>query len=534
MLLPGLFFASLFNSQACTVFCDSQGETALAGRSFDIPDNSDLVMVFVPATATAHGWVAFGRASGPCADGMNDQGLFAAVADVPVPGTTVSHKWPADLKDFIEGLLSSCATVEEAVTWCQKQPTPRLGGWVSSWSLGNSKHPFFQRNTFVTPQHVLVADRRGNSVVFEWVRGQLKVIRKTGRYQLMTNFLLSAPELGSYPCARFTTDSRILDDSPKPSLETCEAVLKTTAAGNTKYSLVCDLAGGEVQVYLRRQFEQPKTFRLAVELAKGRHQVELDQWFGVQKPATLEMPKVTPAGTITAAEILRKALEARGGSAAVASIQSIHATGTFEWNLGCFAASPAELFETRFNQSRFVVDQDSSLGLKLGRYDHGYDGQSGWEAQAGATAERLSGKRLAEQRDDAQFFAWQADPKLYQSVQCMGVGSFDGKPCYVLKLVTKSGREVTHYYDTNSFFLSGIMEMVEIEAGPFLQKTSFGDYRAFGGFQFPTRQDWQSEWGVGGVRLDSIEVNTVKPSAFEPPTELLPGNSGRMSQLGKR
>ena len=79
-----------------------------------------------------------------------------------------------------------------------------------------------------------------------------------------------------------------------------------------------------------------------------------------------------------------------------------------------------------------------------------------------------------------------------------------------------------------------IMEMVEIEAGPFLQKTSFGDYRAFGGFQFPTRQDWQSEWGAGGIRIGSIEVNKVKPSAFEPPTELQPGNSARMTQLGKR
>ena len=119
-------------------------------------------------------------------------------------------------------------------------------------------------------------------------------------------------------------------------------------------------------------------------------------------------------------------------------------------------------------------------------------------------------------------------------MQCLGVASFDGKPCYVLELMTKSGREVTHYYDTNNFFLSGIMEMVETGVGPALQKSSFGDYRKFGGFQFPTRQGWQSEWGVGEVRFDSIEVNTVKPSAFTRPAELQPGNSGRMSPAGKR
>jgi hypothetical protein len=78
------------------------------------------------------------------------------------------------------------------------------------------------------------------------------------------------------------------------------------------------------------------------------------------------------------------------------------------------------------------------------------------------------------------------------------------------------------------------MEMVETGVGAALQKTSFSDYRSFNGFQFPTRQRWRSEWGAGGIRIDSIEVNTVKPSAFNPPTELQRGNSGRMSQAGKR
>ena len=75
---------------------------------------------------------------------------------------------------------------------------------------------------------------------------------------------------------------------------------------------------------------------------------------------------------------------------------------------------------------------------------------------------------------------------------------------------------------------------METGLGPALQKSSFGDYRAFGGFQFPTRQGWQSEWGAGGIRIGLIEVNTVKSSAFKLLTELQPGNSARMSQSGKR
>ncbi|MDB6124828.1 MAG: hypothetical protein JWQ71_3821 [Pedosphaera sp.] len=230
----------------------------LAGRSFDVLDNCGLAMSFVPATATAHGRVTCGRDTWTSADGMNDRGLFVAVADVPTLDKVVSFKPPADLTTFLDGLLANCATVKDALAWCQQQPAPRLGGWLNRWSIGNSKHPFLERYTYNTPQHVLIADSTGDSVVCEWIRGRFKAVRKTGRYELMTNFLLSAPQLGNYPCPRFATDSKILDESEKPSLETCVALLKATASGGTKYSLVCDLPRGEIHIYLRCQFEQPR------------------------------------------------------------------------------------------------------------------------------------------------------------------------------------------------------------------------------------------------------------------------------------
>ena len=69
----------------------------------------------MPATATTHGWVCGGRFAYPWADGMNDQGLFVAAADVPATGTTKSSRPPATLQTYVSGLLANCASVSAKV-----------------------------------------------------------------------------------------------------------------------------------------------------------------------------------------------------------------------------------------------------------------------------------------------------------------------------------------------------------------------------------------------------------------------------------
>ena len=42
---------SAASARACTVFCYGQGDTVLAGRSFDVSDDPGFGLLFVPATA---------------------------------------------------------------------------------------------------------------------------------------------------------------------------------------------------------------------------------------------------------------------------------------------------------------------------------------------------------------------------------------------------------------------------------------------------------------------------------------------------
>jgi hypothetical protein len=55
--------------------------------------------------------------------------------------------------------------------------------------------------------HLLFADITGASAVFEWAEGELHIIRKgqDENYQVITNYWLSNPSLGGYPCDRYNT-----------------------------------------------------------------------------------------------------------------------------------------------------------------------------------------------------------------------------------------------------------------------------------------------------------------------------------------
>ncbi len=493
-------------ARACTVFCYTQGDTVLAGRSFDIPDNPHLGMLLVPATATTHGWFSCARFDYPWADGMNDQGLFFAVADVPTPSylITRSSRQPAELQTFATGLLANCATVDEAISWCKKQP---IYGWADKSSQGYY--------TFASPQHMLVADRSGDSVVFEWYQGKVTMTRKRGRYQLMTNFLLSDPKAGSYPCPRYIADTMIFDQATGPALQTCRQVLETTSAASTRYSLVCDLTHGDVTVYLRRGFEQPKTIHLADELQKGRHEPDLDQWFGRPGPEPVSPPPVIAPATIPAAEVLERALAVRGGEKAAAAIRSFHAKGTLDIGMPSLPALPTEYFALRPNQSRLVADFIVPTGTNLGQYVEGFDGRTGWNIDPDGSCHILRGEAYDVRKDGAGFFGWYDEPGWYNkpggdvTAECLGEVRFGGKLCYELKVVSPSHHEYFEYYDATNFLLAGAFSHISAQGRSGWMKSTFSDYRAFDGFLMPTRFTSQADWGGSSFQISSLEINTV-------------------------
>jgi hypothetical protein len=281
LLAVSLWLAATFCVTACTVFSDSQGNETLAGRNWDMTEAALGVPVMwaVPAQNPTHGRICFGR-HGDCEDGMNDQGLFVAVAASPPNGSFKSRQEPVSCPWALDQLLAHCANVDEAIAWWEKRRNPIINCSVNRRAFLGIKSAY--KNSGVGG-HILMGDKHGNSVVCEWEKGKLKVMRKTGRYQLITNFLLSKPDLTGSLCPRFAAATKILNEAEQPSSATCLAALKATSRELTRYSVVYDLARGDAHVYCNGHFEKGVPLHLSEELKMGAHEVKLETLFSASK-----------------------------------------------------------------------------------------------------------------------------------------------------------------------------------------------------------------------------------------------------------
>jgi len=169
---------------------------------------------------------------------MNEHGLFYDGASCPpseVPYYSDKENLGYNLGDIV---LAQCKSVEEAEKFFENYNIP---------------YGFYD--------HLMFADYTGASAVFEWVEGELHIIRKgqDENYQVITNYWLTNPSLGGYPCDRYNTVVELLQNH-SPSIESCAAVLNSTkqnwGGGGTLYSNIYDLSRKEIYVFNRGRMNQ--------------------------------------------------------------------------------------------------------------------------------------------------------------------------------------------------------------------------------------------------------------------------------------
>lgn len=222
----------LYTKQAlgCIIFT-SEGKEAVYAAS-----NEDwMYSIGTYMTLTARGELGYGRVcfynSSYVQAGMNEYGLFydgasCPATDIPYDGTKEQLGY-----DLGEVVLASCTSVSEAVEFLENYNIPE---------------GFYD--------HLMFADSSGDSVVLEWMENELHILRKGDQpYQLITNYWLSNPSLGGYPCSRYDTAEKLLKNT-EPSVELFAGILDATkqnwGSGGTLYSGVYDLTNKEVYVFL--------------------------------------------------------------------------------------------------------------------------------------------------------------------------------------------------------------------------------------------------------------------------------------------
>jgi len=134
-----------------------------------------------------YGWDNFAQG------GINETGLFFDAAVTPAQEKIKGYGNPkGNLGDKI---LASCSTVEEALIFLEKEKI----------ALDKS--------------HIMFGDKTGKAVVVEWVDGERKLHWIEDNKLIMTNYLLSEPEAGNFPCYRYKSIEERISEMEKSGEE---------------------------------------------------------------------------------------------------------------------------------------------------------------------------------------------------------------------------------------------------------------------------------------------------------------------------
>lgn len=253
LIVVGIILLESF-AYACTGFCVSQGDIVLVGNNEDWKNPSTKVW-YEPAEKGTYGRVYFGFDNFYPQGGMNEKGLvFDGFATSPHKVKKSLNK-PTYGGNLMDKVMSECATVEEALKIFDK------------YNL-----EFLERAMF------FIADEHGDSAIIE---GD-EVIRKKGKYQVVTNFYQSEVKPERIRCRRYKTADAMLKEADEVSVDLCKRILDATHAEGshpTLYSNVYDVKRKVVYLYYFHNFLNEVKIDLAEELKKGKRRMDLPDLF---------------------------------------------------------------------------------------------------------------------------------------------------------------------------------------------------------------------------------------------------------------
>jgi hypothetical protein len=178
-------------------------------------------------------------------DGMNEHGLTIGMAAVS-PGDMQADpaKETIGSLGIIREMLDHARDVDEAVAI------------LISYNIDFEGGP---------PLHYLIADAKGNSVLVEFYRGELKLIQNEQPWHSATNFLRSSvkdPQAGN--CWRYNKiNARLVEAQGRLDSKSAMELLAEVAQENTQWSVVYQMARGEVSIAMGRNYSQIHYFQMA-------------------------------------------------------------------------------------------------------------------------------------------------------------------------------------------------------------------------------------------------------------------------------
>jgi hypothetical protein len=218
-----------------------------------------------------------------------------------------------------------------------------------------------------------------------------------------------------------------------------------------------------------------------------------------------------PAKLPSARSVLDKHLAAIGGRQAVLSHTSTRATGTISMPATGLNGA-VEIYGAHPNRTLLKVSLDG-----VGEVLEGFDGKHGWSNSPMTGPMLLEGRQLEEKRFDSEFHAELRNDNRYVSLTTLERVDFEGRPCYKIRLVRKTGGEDIEFYDVATGLKAGGITTRETQMGTVTGTAVESNYKKFGNLLQPTMVKSQ----IGGLQqvitITAVEYDNVPASVFELP-----------------
>lgn len=212
-----------------------------------------------------------------------------------------------------------------------------------------------------------------------------------------------------------------------------------------------------------------------------------------------------PAQTLD--EIIKKAIDARGGLEKIKAVQSERITGQISFAQGIEGTLILELKRPHKLYSEISVEGQKVLRV--------YDGKSaGWTVNPfmenkGVT--EMSAEELKEMPDEADGDGPLVDYKAKGSkVELVGKEDAGGKPVYRLKITSKTGEARSYLIDSSTFLTTKWEGIRKVADQDLPWECNLSEYREVEGLKFPFKID-QGSPGTEYRQMLTVEKIEINP-----------------------
>lgn len=222
--------------------------------------------------------------------------------------------------------------------------------------------------------------------------------------------------------------------------------------------------------------------------------------------AALVVPTVLAAQKPTAQAVFDKYAAAVGGLPAFRAITARTETGTADITFAGVSAG----YERKVAAGKMLTTIDVA---GFGQVLSGFDGTTSWSMNPQAGAAKGSPSETAEIVAALAPTSGMWEAGTYTSAEVLEAADFEGTKVWPVKIVTKTGRTRTVYYDQASGLKVG--EVVTADAGE--MKVTYADYKPFGAVKLPTKVTQGTPQGDVVLNITAVTFTPIDAAVFALP-----------------